>query len=112
DEVGIPQRGSWGEGRRVNAKRVLEVRADIRIGMVDRSRTGDAGDASDRGFEAPAADGAGRRGSDDVSAERQLRVDFRLLVVGRRENAEVDADSDHQAADKEPPGVRGPASRS
>src|SRR5205823_1383561 len=43
-----------------------------------------------------AGDGARRCGDDDVGAERQLRVDARLLVVGGGEDAEVDAEGEQQ----------------
>ena len=39
---------------------------------------------------------AGRRGGHDVGAERQLRVDVRLLVVGGGEDPEVDAEREQQ----------------
>src|SRR5439155_14958133 len=41
-------------------------------------------------------DRPGRSGGDDVGAERQLRVDAGLLVVGRGEEAEVDAEGEEQ----------------
>ena len=85
------------ERRRVDAEGVLEVGADVGVGVVDGGDAGDARDAPrSRGRGACCGDHAGRRGGGDVGAERELRVDARLLVVGGGEDAEVDAEREQQ----------------
>ena len=84
------------ERRAVDAEGVLQVGADVGVGVVDGGGAGDAGDALRSRCTSPCGDGAGRRGGDDVGAERQLGVDARLLVVGRGEDAEVDAEGEQQ----------------
>ena len=82
---------------RVDAEGVLEVGADVGVGVVDGADVAvDARHARDPRGEAVSADDARRRGDDDVGAERQLRVDARLLVVGRGEDAEADAEREQQ----------------
>ena len=102
EEVGVAQGRPARERRRVDAEGVLQVGADVGVGVVDggrrRRRPASATIALD---EACRVDHAGRRGRDDVGAERELRVDARLLVVGRGEDAEVDAEGEQQAEDEQ-----------
>ena len=73
---------------RVDAVGVLEVGADVGVGVVDaRVVAATPGTAADlRGAGRACAATPGRRGRDDVGAERQLGVDPRLLVVGGGED--------------------------
>ena len=89
EEVRVAQARRPRERRGVDAEGVLEVGPDVRVGVVDGGDAGDAADARDPLRGAVRARRAGRRGGDDVGAERELRVDARLLVVGRGEDAEV-----------------------
>ena len=65
--------------------------------MVDRGGRADPGDRGDPGGEVAAGRNSGWRGGDDVRAERQLRVDVRLLVVGGGEDPEVDPEGEQQS---------------
>ena len=56
----------------------------------------------DRGREVVLPRDPGRRRRGHVGAERQLRVDGGLLVVGRREDPEVDAEREQQPNDDQP----------
>ena len=109
----------------VDPVRVLEVGSDVGIRMLERGRGLHARYQRDPAGEVPLRRDSRRRGRDDVGAERQLRVDVGLLVVGGGEDAEAHAkreqQSDHHKAavdsgaapagadGKEPPRV--PASR-
>ena len=64
--------------------------------MVDRRRAGDAVDLLDPLLEAVLRDRAGWRRDDDIRPEGQLGVDPGLLVVGRREDPEVDAEGQQE----------------
>ena len=70
----------------VDAEGVLQVGADVGVGVVDGGDARDPGHARDRALEAVRAIAPGGARRDDVGAERQLRVDARLLVVGRGED--------------------------
>ena len=70
--------------------------------MVDGGGRGDPGDLGDLPGEVLGRGDAGRSSGDDVGAQGELCVDQRLLVVGGREDAEVDAEGEEQADDDEP----------
>ena len=98
EEVGVAQASSPRvERRRVDAEGVLQVGADVGVGVVDGGGAAHArARARSCAGEVVLRRDAGRRGRDDVGAERQLGVDARLLVVGRGEDAEVDAEGEQQ----------------
>ena len=102
EEVRVAQRRPVRDRVDVDPERVLEVGADVRVGMVHRGRALDAWDGCDLRFESPLGGDAGRRGGGDVGAERQLRVDVGLLVVGGGEDAELDAEREQQPDHDEP----------
>src|SRR5206468_3604215 len=62
-----------------------------------RRRAGDPGQLSTPPLERVPSNRSRGSGGDDIGAERQLRVDARLLVVGRGEEAEVDAEGEQQS---------------
>src|SRR5438105_3612015 len=90
------------QGRRVNAEDVLQIRTDICVGVVDRRRSSDPLATGDALYETVCGDSAGWRIDDDIRAERELRVDPSLLVVGRREDPEIDTEREEQPDWKQP----------
>ena len=109
EEVGVAQRRAAGERARVDPERVLEVRADVGVRVVDGGDARDAGQRGDPRASSCCRDRAGRCGHDDVGAERQLGVDARLLVVGGGEDAEVDAEGEQEPDDEQAAVDRGAA---
>ena len=78
--------------------------------MVDRGRAGDAVEIPDARRQAVLRDRAGRRVDHDVGAERELRVDPGLPVVGCREDAEVDSEGKQERGHHEATVDRGSSS--
>ena len=107
EEVGVAQGRALRERRGVDAEGVLQVGADVRVGVVDRRHAGHARQRATR--REPGSRDAPEARCDDVGAERELRVDARLLVVGRGEDAEVDAEREQQPDDEQAAVDRGAA---
>ena len=84
------------ERGRIDAVGVLQVGADVRVGVVDGARRLTPGTAATVAARPVLGDHARRCGCDDVGAERELGVDPCLLVVGGGEDAEVDPESEQQ----------------
>ena len=82
----------WSPGRRFahRCKRVLQVGADIGVGVVERGCPVHPGRRGDRGLQALTSR------DDHVGTESQLCVDPRLLVPRGCEDREVDGEREEQ----------------
>src|SRR5205085_9323950 len=70
--------------------------------MVHGGHACDTTDPPDASEQMLPVDRSGRRADDDVGPERQLGVDSGLLVVGRGEEPELDAERQQETDDEEP----------
>ena len=97
DEVGVSQARPARERPGVDPEDVLQIGPDVGVAVIEGGRPRDAWQLPDPSLEPLFPDRPGRSGGDDIGAERQLCVNTCLLVVGRREEAEVDAEGQQQS---------------
>jgi len=95
DEIRVTKTRSVEERRRIDPERVLQVRPDVRVCVIERGRSRHAGDTSDGLLQIR------RPTDDDVTAKRQLCVDPSLLIVGCGEDRKINRKREQQSHEDE-----------